>query len=302
MIRKIAKQLNSQSSRRSQAGSRRSIWQAFNDLKPRIAARGTKKARLLEQAETEANQSLTFWGVIVRLVPLWALLITILFIEPTLPFRAIGSAVRWVGGLIPTAKPATPLADPVFIVREPQNTPTPGELPLPNWSLGIAPVFTPEVQYWQDSIGRWSQTYRVKPNLIATLIQIESCGNPTAVSGNNSQGLFQVPAASFEPGEDPFSPETNALRGLTAFTQILANANGDLGLSFAAYNGGPSIFYTSPAEWPKETQLYQYWGGGIYDEAEMGLSESPTLEEWLDKGGSDLCQQAAIVLGMSPQN
>lgn len=294
MIRKNAKH--------SRTGPRRSIWQAFNDLKPRIAARGTEKARQLEQAEAEADQSLTFWGVIVRLVPLWALLITILFIEPTLPFQAVGSIVRWVGNLIPSATPAPPLADPVFIVKEPQNTPTPGELPLPNWSLDISTVFTPEVQYWEEAIGRWSQTYRVKPNLIATLMQIESCGNPTAVSDQNTQGLFQVSADSFQPGEDPLSPEANALRGLTTFAHMLANANGDLGLAFAAYNGGPSIFYTSPAEWPKETQVYQYWGGGIYDEAEMGLSESPTLQEWLDKGGSDLCQQAAEDLGLSSQD
>ncbi len=240
--------------------------------------------------------------MIVRLLPLWALLVTILFIEPTLPFRAAGSVIRWIGNLIPVASPAPPLADPVFIVQEPQSTPTPGELPLPNWSLGLSPVFTPEVQYWKESIGRWSQTYRVKPNLIATLMQIESCGNPAAMSEKNAQGLFQVPLDRFQPGEDPLSPEANALRGLTTFAQMLASANGDLGLAFAAYNGGPSIFYTSPAQWPKETQVYQYWGGGIYDDAEMGLSESPTLQEWLDKGGHDLCQQAADALGLSPQN
>lgn len=293
-------QSRSQSPEQSLTAPRRSVWETLSKLKPRIAARGTEKARQLEEAEAEAEQSLSFWGVIVRLVPLWALLITILFIEPTLPFQAVGSAVRWVGSLIPTARPAAPIADPVFIVKQAQSTPTPGELPLPGWSLEIAPIFTPEVQYWRESIGRWSQTYRVKPNLIATLMQIESCGDPSAVSGSSAQGLFQVPADSFQPGEDPLSPETNALRGLTTFAQMLASANGDLGLSFAAYNGGPSIFYTSPAEWPSETQLYQYWGGGIYDEAEMGLSESPTLQEWLDRGGSDLCQQAGEALGTSP--
>lgn len=301
MIRKNAKQSHPQSSKQSLNGPYRSLWQAFNDLKPRIAARGTRKARQLEQAQADTEQSLTFWGVIVRLVPLWALLITILFIEPTLPFRAVGSAFRWVGSLIPVPSPTPPLADPVFIVKEPQNTPTPGELPLPSWSLEIAPVFTPEVRFWEKEIGRWSQTYRVQPNLIATLMQIESCGDPTVVSAKNAQGLFQVPGDSFQSGEDPLSPETNALRGLTTFAQMLASANGDLGLAFAAYNGGPSIFYTSPAEWPKETQIYQYWGGGIYDEAEMGLSESPTLQEWLDKGGGDLCQQAAQALGLAPQ-
>jgi hypothetical protein len=279
---------------------RRSARQALHRLKPQIAARGTEKARHLE--EVEASKALTFWDVIVRLIPLWILLIVILLIEPTLPFQAIRSGLSWVGHMIPISTPAPPLAEPVFIVEGPQNTPTPGELPAPNWSLEISSVFTPEVQYWKSAIGGWSQTYRIKPNLIATLIQIESCGNPSAVSPTDARGLFQVPSADFQQGEDPFFPDTNAFRGLTTFSQMLAKANGDLGLAFAGYNGGPSIFSTSPAEWPEQTQIYQYWGSGIYDEAERDLSESPTLQEWLSKGGNSLCQSAAEALGLSSQN
>ena len=277
--------------------SRRSAWVSFNKLKPHIAAKGTQKAKHLEKEQN--NRSLTSWDVIIRLLPLWALLITILFIEPTLPFQAIRSAINWVGTLIPITTPTPPLAEPVFIVEGPQSTPVPSELPIPNWSLEISSIFSPEVQQWKEPIGRWSQIYRIKPNLIATLMQIESCGNPSVVSEADKRGLFQVPAAGFQQGEDPLDPETNARHGLTAFAQILASANGDPGLSFAAYNGGQSIFETSPADWSSETQVYQYWGGGIYDEAEMGLSESPTLQEWLDKGGHDLCQRAAEALGLS---
>jgi len=297
-----SKNINTQSPTRSSTTSRRSIWQSFHkfkEAKPRIAAKGTSKAKKIEQEKIK--QSLTSWDVIVRLLPLWALLIVILLVEPTLPFLAIRSAVRWVGSLIPITTPAPPLAEPVFIVEGPQNTPTPNELPSPSWDLEISPFFTPEVQYWKQSIATWSQTYRIKPNLIATLMQIESCGNPSVVSSADKKGLFQVPATSFQPDEDVFDPETNALRGLTLFAQLLANANGDSGLSFAAYNGGESVFYTSPAEWSSETQVYQYWGGGIYDEAEMGLSKSPTLQEWMDKGGDELCQRAAEALGLSPQ-
>ncbi|MBN1312002.1 MAG: transglycosylase SLT domain-containing protein [Anaerolineae bacterium] len=295
-----SKNINTQSRTRSSTALRRSIWQSFHKFKPRIAAKGTAKARKIEQEE--AKRSLTSGEVIMRLLPLWALLITILLIEPTLPFLAIRSAVRRVGSLIPITTTAPPLAEPVFIVEGPQNTPTPNELPAPNWSLEISPIFTPEIQYWKEPIGQWSQTYRIKPNLIATLMQIESCGNPSAVSDANKKGLFQVPAANFQQGENTLDPEINALRGLTLFAEMLASANGDPGLSFAAYNGGQSVFYTSPAEWASETQVYQYWGGGIYDEAEMGLSESPTLQEWLDNGGGDLCRQATEMLELSPQD
>jgi hypothetical protein len=46
----------------------------------------------------------------------------------------------------------------------------------------LSPVFTPEVQYWADDIMRWSNAYGVDANLVATVMQIESCGDPQAVS------------------------------------------------------------------------------------------------------------------------
>jgi len=173
-----------------------------------------------------------------------------------------------------------------------------GQLPPPNWSLDISPIFTAEVQHWKDSIAGWSTTYRIKPNLIATLMQIESCGNPQAVSGADARGLFQVVSSNFGPEDNAFEPETNARVGLALFAQALAGANGDSGLAYAAYNGGPSIFYTSPTEWPRETQDYQYWASSIAEDAELGLEQSPTLEDWLDSGGSDLCSAASQTLGI----
>src|SRR5947207_12589835 len=56
----------------------------------------------------------------------------------------------------------------------------------------IASIFTPEVLHWSPLISAWAAAYNVDPNLIATVIQIESCGNPSAVSPSGAQGLFQV--------------------------------------------------------------------------------------------------------------
>ena len=41
---------------------------------------------------------------------------------------------------------------------------------------GISLLFTPEVQYWGEEILAWSETYQLDPNLVATVMQIESCG------------------------------------------------------------------------------------------------------------------------------
>lgn len=272
-------------------------WRKVEVKKPKMVVKTGEAKR---QAEQEAaQQPPTFAGVMIRLLPVWALLIMILILEPMLPVRAVGALFQWVGSLRPDPPAATQSAEPVFIVEEAQGIPVEGELPLPNWDLDIASVFTPEVQYWQDYIANWSMTYRLKPNLIATIVQIESCGDPTVVSETGAQGLFQVAPHHFEAGEDPFDPDTNARRGLEYLSGLFASVNGDLGLAFAAYNGGPSILSQSPAEWPTETQRYQFWASGIYEEAELGLQESPSLMDWLDAGGAALCAQAAEVLGLA---
>jgi soluble lytic murein transglycosylase-like protein len=176
---------------------------------------------------------------------------------------------------------------------EPVPTPTP-----PDWPLEVALIFTPEVQYWREDIVRWSLLYGVPPNLIATLMQIESCGNPNIQSSVGATGLFQVMPFHFAEGENPADPNTNAMRGLTYFATGLAIADGDLGRAFAGYNGGHGIIHNLPTYWPQETQYYQYWGGGIYTDAESGLLESPTLRAWLESGGANLCALAAVELGL----
>lgn len=264
--------------------------------KPRLIVKTGEAARQA-QREQEAHPHITFWGMMIRLLPLWALLIMILLLEPALPVRAVGAAVGWVRSLIP-GRGASPISEPVFIVEGAQGGSVEGELPLPNWSLELSPAFTPEVQYWEDRIAEWSLAYRVKPNLIATLMQIESCGNPAAQSAMGAQGLFQVMPLHFAEGEDPLDPDTNARRGLQYFVEMYAASNGDIGLTFAAYNGGPSVIELSPSEWASETQDYQFWGSGIFEETEQGLRESPTLLDWLAAGGESLCVQAAGALGI----
>jgi hypothetical protein len=267
-----------------------------NLQKPRMTIHRGESARAAQ--EDHASRPVTIWTVIIRLAPVWALLIMILILEPTLPLRAVGAVANGLIGLLPRRATPTP-AEPVFIIEAPESGSVASELPAPNWPLDIAPIFTPEVQHWEERIAQWSVAYRIKPNMIATLMQIESCGNPQAVSPAGAVGLFQVLPIHFQAGEDGFNPDTNAGRGLIYLGQQLASVNGDPGLAFAAYNGGPSVITSSPAEWAQETQDYQFWASGIYEEAEMGLVESPTLLAWLDAGGASLCTQAAQVLSQT---
>ena len=163
----------------------------------------------------------------------------------------------------------------------------------------ISPVFTPEVQHWSRKIAAWSAAYQLDPNLVATVMQIESCGMPSAVSSAGAQGLFQVMPFHFTPEENMQDPDTNANRGLAYLALGLARAGGNVGLALAGYNGGHSLIGRDYSLWPAETQRYRYWGTGIYQDAASGQAASPRLQEWLEAGGAGLCARAAQELGLA---
>jgi hypothetical protein len=169
-----------------------------------------------------------------------------------------------------------------------------------NSSSLLAGVFSPEIQYWGSEIERWSIETGLDINMIATVMQIESCGDPDATSGAGAMGLFQVMPFHFISTDDPYLPETNALRGLAYLKKSMEASNGDVRLAFAGYNGGISVIYKSEDTWAAETQRYAYWASGIYSEASQGVGISDRLQEWMGSGGASLCNQATSRLGLVP--
>lgn len=165
-------------------------------------------------------------------------------------------------------------------------------------SAVLSPVFTPEVQYWSASLSRWAAAAGLDPNLAAVVMQIESCGDPSATSRSGAIGLFQVMPFHFTASDEPYAPDTNALRGLDYLRRSLAAANNDARLAFAGYNGGIGVISRSEWTWPAETVRYAYWGSGIYADATSGATESGRLKEWYIAGGSGLCAHASQRLGI----
>ncbi len=157
----------------------------------------------------------------------------------------------------------------------------------------LSSVFTPEVRFWTPLIYAWAAAYKVDPNLIATVIQIESCGDPTAISRSGAQGLFQVMPFHFSPGEDMLEVLTNGRRGMEYLAKGLEIAAGDAGLALAGYNGGHGIIHADPAQWSDETKRYYQWGSGIYQDALQGRDTSSAVRAWLGAGGKVLCAQAS---------
>ncbi len=190
---------------------------------------------------------------------------------------------------------------PAFAATAPTTTaaPTSAQAPAAKQPISghIAPFFTPEVRHWEDDILRWATTYHLDPNLIATVMQIESCGNPRAVSSAGARGLFQVMPFHFAAGEDPFDPETNARRGLAYLKAALQRSGGDVRLALAGYNGGLGVISLPENLWPAQTRHYVRLGWPIYNDAAAGRKHSATLSLYF-QAGRGMCAAADRQIGL----
>ena len=209
--------------------------------------------------------------------------LAVICVGALLAFLVLGSTL----GLAPAAGRAHPGAED-------------GGVPPALPAAGLSPVFTPEVQYWAGAIQSWAAAAGLDPNLAATVMQIESCGDPRALSRSGAMGLFQVMPYHFAAADDPYDPDTNARRGLDYLRRSLEAAGGEARLALAGYNGGIGVIGRMEAAWSLQTQRYAYWGSGIYLEADSAAGASPRLQEWLETSGLSLCRQAARRLGISP--
>lgn len=240
--------------------------------------KSSSKGKQTAEPSTPGAQQLA-----ARMLPVLVLILLILIIAPSLPVLAASGLFKALRNL--TTRPIT-----VEVMPEAGES---------LQALQIAPVFTQEVDYWAEDIAVWALTYDLHPNLIATVMQIESCGDPSVASNVGASGLFQVMPFHFEEGEEHLDPETNARVGLSFLAHLLELSDGDVAGALAGYNAGQGQIDTPYEYLPAETQRYVYWGTGIYAEAETGAQESARLAEWLANGGYVLCNRAAGRLGLS---
>ncbi|MEE9216807.1 MAG: transglycosylase SLT domain-containing protein [Anaerolineales bacterium] len=206
------------------------------------------------------------------------------------------SLIRWLPVLLAAS---FPIATFVILVAGRQQAeaspPAPDQNPPSpqQFTFSIPEVFTPEVRHWAPDILRWSVEYGLPPELVATVMQIESCGHPSIHSNAGAAGLFQVMPFHFGSGEDPLEPETNAFRGLSYLARSLELAGGDEALALAGYNGGHGQITRAPTLWPAETLRYVRWGVAILSDIRLGKVPSPGVSSWLEAGGASLCRRAA---------
>ena len=87
-----------------------------------------------------------------------------------------------------------------------------------------------------------SQRYGVDFSLIKAIIRAESCFDHRAISRKGARGLMQIMPQNFKTLDilDPFDPHQNIMGGARYFRSLLDRYQGELGLTLAAYNAGPT--------------------------------------------------------------
>lgn len=112
--------------------------------------------------------------------------------------------------------------------------------------------------------------HNVDPNLVRSVVKVESNFNPNAVSRKGAMGLMQLMPGTARSLNvtNPFDPEQNVDAGVRHLKKLLESFGGDIKLSLAAYNAGAgAVARSSGIPRFAETQNYVrritniYYGG-----------------------------------------
>ena len=139
--------------------------------------------------------------------------------------------------------------------------------PVSGQALAEAPTVLrdPMRDPYTVAIAEASARFAIPEHWIRAVMQVESAGDPRAVSHAGAMGLMQVMPETWAAlrqehglGADPFGPRGNILAG-TAYLRAMLDRYGTVGGMLAAYNAGPGRYDAYLSEGrplPAETRAY----------------------------------------------
>lgn len=98
-----------------------------------------------------------------------------------------------------------------------------------------------KLKEYEEFINEAANKNELSPELIKSVILVESNANPFAVSKAGAKGLMQLvdTTAKLVGVSNPFEPKQNILGGSRYLRQLLDTFDGNLEMALAAYNAGP---------------------------------------------------------------
>lgn len=156
------------------------------------------------------------------------------------------------------------------VAVEPEEVFTPIPAPPPGPLVG--PPYT-------ELVNAASVKYGVDPDLISSVIAVESNFDPKAVSRKNACGLMQLlPETAGRLGvKNIFDPQENIEAGTRYLKELLQKYNYDLALTLAAYNAGPDRVQQYGGNVPpfRETLSYVRLVKRTYAKSKSGAPPAP---------------------------
>jgi soluble lytic murein transglycosylase-like protein len=142
---------------------------------------------------------------------------------------------------------------------------------------------------FSTAVFRICDEHGVPPKLVLAIIQVESQGNPKAVSRRGALGLMQLMPEMIRLYQlvDPFDPLANIEAGVRHLKYLLTEYSGNLSLTLAAYNAGPGA-------------VRKYRGVPPYPETENYLRK--VLHEYQREGNEWKFSVASRKVGMDPRD
>ncbi|MFO7569601.1 MAG: lytic transglycosylase domain-containing protein [Smithellaceae bacterium] len=121
----------------------------------------------------------------------------------------------------------------------------------------------------ENVIAKASSIYGLDPDLIRSVIRVESDFNPGATSPKGAMGLMQLmPDTARELGvRSPYDPEENVMGGARYLKSLLDRYDGQVDMALAAYNWGMGNLERNPDRLPFETAGYIDRVSRLYREA-----------------------------------
>lgn len=115
------------------------------------------------------------------------------------------------------------------------------------------------VGQWRRDIEYYSRVNGLDPDLVATVMYVESGGDPRATSKAGARGLMQLmPGTARDLGvADAYDPEENIRGACEYLSRLVSRYHGDWEKAVMAYNAGPGRIDPEDVEMvPKETWAY----------------------------------------------